>query len=271
MSQIFELLATLEAQKDTVISYAKFIGVMAFGLLLLSSLFRFIFGKKAQLNHAVSSAVEILCLYIINILLYSFGLHWELFLSPLPFISIDGDYLYIMNVASTDFHLVCEQVLKIVIISFAVNILDGIMPKGKKLFTWFFFRLVTVVLAVGANYLVDILITAFVPAAVFAMAETVLLCLLVALILLGSLKFLTGIALAFLDPIIGALYTFFFSNLIGRQLAKALVSTAIITALVVLLGQLGLTTVFIAASALTAYIPLLVILLALWYVIGHIL
>ena len=271
MSQIFDLLTSLEAHKDTIISYAKFIGVLVFGLLLLSSLFRFIFGKKAQLNHAVSSSVEILCLYIINIVLYSFGLHWELFLSPLPFISIQGDYMHIMDIANTDFQLVCEQILKVVIIAFAVNILDDVMPKGKNLFTWYFFRLLTVVLAVGANYLVDMLITAFVPASVFAMAETVLLCLLVALILLGSLKLITGIALAIFDPIIGALYTFFFSNLVGRQLAKALVSTAIITALVALLGHFGFTSVFIAASGLTAYIPLLAIVLVLWYVIGHIL
>ncbi len=271
MDQILAILDTINTQKDTVIAYAKFIGVLVFGLLLVSSLFRFIFGKKAQLNHAVSSAVEILGLYVINIVIYSLGLHWKLFLSPLPFMSIEGDYLHIMPILSTDFSLVCEQVLKVVIIAFLVNFLEGVMPKGKKLLSWYFFRLLTVVLAVGANYLVDVLITAFLPETVFAMAETVLLLLLVALILLGSLKFLTGIALAFLDPIIGALYTFFFSNFIGRQLAKALVSTALITALMALLDHLELTTIFIAATGLTAYIPLLAIVLVLWYVIGHIL
>ena len=271
MDQILELLNVIQTQTETVVAYAKFIGVLVFGFLLLSSLFRFIFGKKAQLNHAVSSAVEILCLYVINIVIYSLGLHWNLFLSPLPFMSIEGDYLHIMQVLSTDFSLVCEQVLKVVIIAFLVNILEGIMPKGKKLLSWYFFRIVTVVLAVGANYAADLLISAFLPDAVFAMAETVLLWLLVALVLLGSLKLLTGIALAFLDPIIGALYTFFFSNIIGRNLAKALVTTALVTALVVLLEQFGLTTIFIAASGLAAYIPLLVIMLVLWYIIGHIL
>ena len=271
MDKILSLLETFQTQKETIIAFAKFIGVLVFGLLLISSMFRFLFGKKAQLNHAVSAAVEILCLYVINIVIYSLGLHWKLFLSPLPFIGIEGDYLHIMPVLSTDFSLVCAQILKVVIIAFAVNLLEGIMPKGKKLVSWYFFRLLTVVLAVGANYAVDLLISAFVPDLVFAMAETVLLLVLVALVLLGSLKLLTGIALAFLDPLIGAVYTFFFSNIIGRNLAKALVSTALITALVVLLGQLELTTIFIAASGLAAYIPLLAIVLVLWYVIGHIL
>lgn len=271
MNLISDFITTLQTQKDTVVAYARFFGILVFGLLLISSLFRFIFGKKAQLNHAVSSAVEILCLYLINIIVYSLGLHWELFLSPLPFISIEGDYLHVMPILSTDFHLVCQQILKVVIIAFLVNVLDDIMPKGKHLLSWYFFRIVTVVLAVAANYLADLLIAAFLPEAVFAMAETVLLCLLVALILLGSLKLLTGLVLAFLDPLVGALYTFFFSNFIGRQLAKALVSTALITALVVLLEKLGLCTVFIAATGLAAYIPLLAVMLILWYVIGHIL
>ena len=192
MDQILDLLNVVQTQKETVVAYAKFIGVLVFGFLLVSSLFRFIFGKKAQLNHAVSAAVEILCLYVINIVIYSLGLHWKVFLSPLPFMSIEGDSLHIMPVLSTDFSLVCEQVLKVVII-------------------------------------------------------------------------------AFLDPIIGALYTFFFSNIIGRNLAKALVTTALVTALMALLEQLELTTIFIAASGLTAYIPLLVIVLVLWYIIGHIL
>lgn len=271
MEFINEFIQEAQLHTDTILSYLKFLGILVFGMLLLSSLFHFIFGKKAQLNHAVSATVEILCLYVINIVIYSLGLHWELFLSPLPFISIEGNYLHAMPILSTDFHLVCEQVLKVVIIAFVVNLLESVMPKGKHLLSWFFFRILTVVLAVGANYLADLLITAFVPATVFAMAETVLLILLVALVLLGSLKVLVGVTLAFLDPIVSVLYTFFFSNIIGRNLAKALVTTALLTALVALLEVLDLTTIFIAASGLAAYIPLLLVLLALWYVIGHIL
>ncbi len=271
MEFINDFMQEVQLHTDTILSYLKFLGILVFGILLLSSLFHFIFGKKAQLNHAVSATVEILCLYVINIVIYSLGLHWELFLSPLPFISIEGDYMHVMPILSTDFHLVCEQVLKVVMIAFLVNLLESIMPIGKRLLSWYFFRLLTVVLAVGANYLVDMLITAFVPETVFAMAETVLLVLLVALILLGSLKVLVGVTLAFLDPIVSALYTFFFSSIVGRQLARALVTTALLTALVALLDTLELTTIFIAASGLTAYIPLLIVLLALWYVIGHIL
>ena len=49
MNQILAIFDTINAQKETVIAYAKFAGILVFGLLLISSLFRFIFGKKAQL------------------------------------------------------------------------------------------------------------------------------------------------------------------------------------------------------------------------------
>lgn len=271
MEFIHDFLTFVQENTEQIISYAKFIGILVFGLLLLSSLFHFIFGKKAQLNHAVSATVEILCLYVLNIVIYSFGLQWEVFLTPLPFVSIQGEYLHIMPILATDFHLVCEQVLKVVIIAFLVNLLETVMPKGKRLLSWYFFRILTVVLAVAVNYAADLLIGAFVPETVFSMAETVLLLILVALILLGSLKLLVGITLAFLDPIVSALYTFFFSSFLGRHLARAIVTTLLLTALVALLEALDLTSVFIAASALPAYIPLLFVLLALWYVIGHIL
>jgi hypothetical protein len=102
-------------------------------------------------------------------------------------------------------------------------------------------------------------------------APTVLVVTLVALVLLGSLKLLTGIALAFLDPIIAALYTFFFSNYLGRQLARALVSTALLTAIVAILNYMGMASFLIDASSLTGYLPTLSIMLALWYLVGHVL
>ncbi len=271
MDYIQEIMGTLQQNAETIVQYLKFLGILVFGFLLFSSLFRFIFGKRAQLNRAVSSAVEIFCLYVINIVIYAFGLHWELFLSPLPFMSIDGDLLTIFPILNADFTAICGQVLRILIIAFLVNILNDVVPVGKSIFSWYFFRLLTVVLAVGANYLADILLTTILPANLMEIAPMVLLCALGALILLGSLKLITGVALSFMNPIVGALYTFFFSNMIGRELARSLVTTALLTGLVIALNALEITVISIAAAALMAYIPLLVIVLVLWYVIGHIL
>ena len=99
----------------------------------------------------------------------------------------------------------------------------------------------------------------------------VLVMALLSLIALGSMKIFVGAALAFIDPIIAVLYTFFFSNIIGRALAKAVVSTLIIGLLLCLLNWLQITVLPIAPSGLIGYIPLLILVVLLWYFVGRLL
>ena len=271
MEAITQLQTQFEQHKAQIIHYAVFLGILLFGVLFLSSLFRFLFGKKAQINRAVSSAMEILCLYIINIVIYSLGVRLEIFLAPLPFVQIQGDFIHIYPIFQAEFTDLCSKLLKILIIALLVNVVNDWIPKGKHWFSWYFFRLLTVAIAVGINYAADWLLSLYLPQGLTEYAPTVLMVSLVALVLLGSLKLLTGLALAFLDPIIAALYTFFFSNYLGRQLARALLTTILLTAIVAVLNYLGLTSFFIAAAALPAYIPVLAILLLLWYIVGHLL
>lgn len=281
MNEILEIFQSEIVNSDVVqqvqqvsvsaVQYLKFLGVLIFGILLISSLTRFLFGKKAQVNLAVTSAVEVLCVYVINTVIYALGLQLQQFLTPLPFVTMVEDYLIFFPILSADFSVICQHVLKLLIIAFLVNLINEFIPKGEHVVTWFLLRFITVVLAVGVIYCLDVALNMYLPQGFADIAPTVLLCVLVALVLLGSLKVFVGAAIAFLDPIIAVLYTFFFSNFIGRALAKAMVSTALLTALVVALDYLGIAVVHIAAAALTAYIPLLLIVLALWYVVGHIL
>lgn len=255
----------------TAVQYGKFLGLLILGVLVLSSLNRFLFGKENQINLAITAAMEILCLYVLNIVIYALGLQYDFFLTPLPFITLAEDYLFLFPVLSADLAVLCDQLLKLLIIAFLVNLVGGLIPQGQHLLTWTFLRLLTVAVSVVALYGADMLLATYLPQGLAAYAPTVLLLSLVALIALGSLKLFVGAALAFLDPIIAALYTFFFSNIIGRALARAMVSTALIAGLIALLGYLDITVLHIAATALTAYIPLLVTVILLWYFVGRIL
>lgn len=266
-----ELLSHADELKVTVLQYGKFLGILVFGILLISSLTRFLFGKEHQINLAVTSAMEILCVYVLNTVIFALGLQLQQFITPLPFVTMVEDYLLIFPILSAEFTDICHHVLKLLIIAFLVNLINEFIPKGEKVLTWLILRLITVVLAVAAIYVAELALNTYLPQGFADIAPTVLLCALVALVLLGSLKVFVGAAMAFLDPIVAALYTFFFSNIFGRALAKAMVSTALLTALVVALDYLGIVVVHIAASALLAYIPLLLIVLVLWYIVGHIL
>ena len=253
------------------LQYLKFLGILIFGILLLSSLLRFLFGKEAQVNLAVTSSMEILCVYVINVVIYALGLQLQQFITPLPFVTMVEDYLVIYPILGAEFTDICQHVLKLLIIAFLVNLVNEFIPKGEHVISWFLLRIVTVVAAVAMIYGAELLLNTYLPQGLNEIAPTVLLCALVALVLLGSLKLIVGAAMLFFNPLIAGLYTFFFSNFIGRSLAKAMLTTALLTGLVVVLGYLGIAVVHIAAAVLTAYIPLLLIVLALWYFVGKIL
>lgn len=266
-----EIVQQIQDVGVSALQYGKFVLILIFGILIFGSLAKFIFGKEAQLNLAITSAMEILFVYVFSAVIYALGLRMQQFLTPLPFVTMVEDYMVIFPIMQAEFTDTCQHVLKMLMIAFAVNLMNTFIPKGERVFTWFLLRFLSVALSVAIIYGMQMLLNRYLPQGFAEIAPTVLLCALVALILLGSLKVFVGAAMAFLDPIIAALYTFFFANFIGRALAKAMVSTALLTALVVLLNVIEITVVHIAASALLAYIPLLLIVLALWYVVGRIL
>ena len=75
-----DLLGHVDALKINLLQYSKFLCILIFGILLISSLTRFLFGKKNQINLAMTSAMEILCVYVINVVIYALGLHLQQFI-----------------------------------------------------------------------------------------------------------------------------------------------------------------------------------------------
>ena len=150
-----DIVGQLQQISVSIVQYAKFVGILIFGILLISSLTRFLFGKKAQINLAVTSAVEILCVYIINTVIFALGIHLQQFLTPLPFVTLVEDYLLIYPILSAEFTDICQHVLKLLIIAFLVNLINEFIPQGKKVFTWFFLRFATVVASVIVIYFVS--------------------------------------------------------------------------------------------------------------------
>lgn len=271
MEAVYNLIESITPENFNAPQFVQFLLILVIGSLLLGFIGRLIFGKRSNMNHSVSSAIAILCIYVINVVIYSTGAKLDIFIAPLPFVSISGDYLTIFPILSASFGAICAQLLDMVILAFVMNLLETWLPKGKKILNWYFFRFLSVVLAICLMYIVNLILGALVPEGLANTAPIILVIVLVASLLMGALKLVVGGALAFINPLLGILYTFFFSTIVGKQLSKAITTTVILTALVVLLNYLGITAIYIASAALAAYIPLLIIVLALWYVIGHLL
>ena len=99
----------------------------------------------------------------------------------------------------------------------------------------------------------------------------VLLLLLIGMMLMGFLNAVLGLLIAINNPLVGAAYTFFFSNIVGKQLTKAVFTSVILCVVLFFMDQAGLSFIHISMTALTAYIPIAVVCLVLWFLIGHLL
>jgi hypothetical protein len=102
-------------------------------------------------------------------------------------------------------------------------------------------------------------------------APIILLGVLAAMLLIGLANLVLGAVLAIVDPIMGAIYTFFFSTIVGKQLTKAVITTIILCAVFFLMNYFGYTIILLNHSALLSYIPFGIVMLILWYLIGHLL
>ena len=255
-----------------LISAAKFMLYFAAASLILGGLSRLVLGKQSSLNHALSSSMAILFIYALTIVVYTFK-PWnlELFLSPLPFVTFAGDYLILLPFFDTAFPALCTEILSLVILAFLINLVDTFIPKGDSVLGWFFLRVLTVILSMGLHFGASWAVETYLPEVLLNYAPMILLGLLLFMVFSGAISLILGMLLTLGNPFLGAMYTFFFSNIVGKQVSKAIFTTVILCGIIYLMGFFGYTVIAITAAALITYIPLVLVFLLLWYLIGHVL
>ena len=251
---------------------AKFLLFFSMGSLILSILGRFILGKRSSLNHSVSSVMAILFIYAFTIIVYTFK-PWNLeqFLSPLPFVTFFNVYMVIMPVVGIYPTVLARELLSLIILAFLVNLLDTFIPQGSSVIGWYCLRFFTVCLAMALHLSVHWAFYTYVPELFITYAPIVLLLLLASMLLLGFLNAVLGLVLTITNPLIGAMYTFFFSNIVGKQLTKAFFTSGILCVILFFIDHADLSFVHISTTALTAYVPVALVSLVLWFLIGHLL
>ena len=249
---------------------AKFLLIFAAGSLILSLLGRLVLGKRSSLNHSLSSVMAILFIYAVTIVVYTFK-PWNLenFLSPLPFVTFFNDYLVVMPVVGIYPTVLARELLSLIILAFLVNLLDTIIPQGKTIPGWFCLRFFSVGLAMVLHLAIHWSFNTYAPALLVEYAPLILLILLIALLLMGFLNAVLGLLIAINNPFVGAVYTFFFSNIVGKQLTKAVFTTGILCVILFFVDRYGFSFIHIAVPALSAYLPLAAICLVLWFLIGR--
>lgn len=255
-----------------LVTAAQLMLFFAVGSLILGCLSRVVLGKRSSLNRSLSSTIGILFIYAVTVVVYTFK-PWNLesLLSPLPFVTFYQEYMIVFPITDAQFPALCSQVLSLIILAFLVNLMDTILPQGRNPFVWYLLRFLTVVGSMLLHLAARWAFQTYLPGVLVTYAPTILLIVLILMILSGALNLILGLVITMTNPFLGAMYTFFFSNVVGKQLSKAVFSSAILCGIVYLLEYLGSTVVCISAAALVAYIPIAIVLMLLWYLVGHVL
>ena len=246
-----------------------FLGLVVFAL-GLGFVFRLLFGARCTVNRSISGFLGVLFIYAVTVVVYTLK-PWNLtqYLSPLPFAIFRNDILIITSSASSDLSLLSAQLLSLVILCFIIHLLSFLLPSGRSFLGWLFFRTIAVGLAIFLNLTANWALNTFLPDVIANSAPTVLLAVLVAALLVSLFNPLLCILFTVANPVVGLLYTFFFSNTIGKNLTRAVLSAALTCGLFYLMEYAGFSVIDITHHALLTYAPFAAVLLGVWFVFDY--
>ena len=264
MDSIVQYFASQGLDFWQIITYC---GILLAGTLVITLLSKLVFGRNSLINCAFSSYIGILFIYTLEIVFHAFPNSLSVYLPELPFTSVSGHTLSLFQFANAGYALVCSQILSMIILAFIMNLIDRWMPGGKNILTWLFFRIISIVCAITIHGLIIRLFRGIMPEGIVTYAPTVLLAILILMVLTGALKIIVGALMATVNPFIGALYTFFFANIVGKQITRAVLTTGILAGLILILQKFGISSVNIAPAALIAYIPFAIALIIMWKIV----
>ena len=255
--------ATLE--KSIILSALLIVFVLGLGLV-----FRLFFGRNCAVNRGISGFLEVLFIYAATVTVYTLK-PWNLtqYLAPLPFAIFRGDILIVSYSACSTIPLLCSQLLSLIILCFIVHLLNFVLPRGRSFVPWLLMRAVCVVLAVGMDLAANWALNAFLPAVIAESAPVALITVLAVTLLVSLFNPLLCILFTAANPIVGLLYTFFFSNTIGKNLTRAVLSAGMVFALFYGMDYFECIVINITPGALLRDSPFALALLGVWYVFDY--
>ena len=249
-------------------AYLKVALIILSGALLLSGISRFISRKQTLIGNAISSSIAIIFIYVVMVVILAMSQKLRFLITPLPFVTFSANEISFFRFANSGFPEVAAQLLSMIILAFLVNLTETILPRGKNLFWWLFWRIITVAVGFLLHFFTATLLNKFLPQGFILYAPMILLCILVIMLLTGALKILVGLLLATVNPLIAALYTFFFATIVGKQITTAVLTAAALSGVILLLEKLGIAALSLQSAALIAYLPFLLVLIPVWHLVS---
>ncbi len=233
----------------------------------LGFVFRLFFGNRCAVNRGISGFLSVLFVYSLTTVLYSLN-PWNLtdYLAPLPFAIFRTDILIITSSAFSGLSLLCSQLLSLIILCFLIHLSNFLLPNCRSFLLWLVVRILSIALSIALFLGANLALNTFFPAAFAQSAPIVLVATLGCTLLISLFNPLLCILFTAANPIIGLLYTFFFSNTIGKNLTRAVLSAVMVYGLFYAMEYFGFSVIDITSGALLRFSPFAAVLIGIWYV-----
>lgn len=223
------------------------------------------------LAHATASAIAILFIYTFIAMLYRMDQDFiKSIIDNLPLIDFDGKNIKCFLVSGAKPTAIASEFLHAFILAFMVIFLDDLIPDAKNTLSWFILQFIIGLVATLVYCFVIHCLEAYVPGLLDSFAPVILVSILLFMLLLGFLKIVLGLLLVAVNPLLGAVFTFFSTSKLGQCLFKAAISVILMFILLMFLEHQGYTSFDIVNGSILSFTPIVILLLTLWFLLGKI-
>lgn len=205
---------------------------------MLGGVLRLLLGRDSAVVHSLSSCIVIALVYWTVIT--GCALMPDFFgRLRLPFLTVSPDAARPMEPSSL-LPIACyPELLRLFLLAFLCNLLEDILPRGEKFLPWLFFRSVSLYGTLGLYGCICLLTQQYAPQIFGILAQPILIFLCGLILTLALYKGLLALTAAAANPLLALLFTFFFSNVVGKQLGKSISACVLVSAVFSLLAKYG--------------------------------
>ena len=235
---------------------------------------RLIHKKASQYNHALSSGMALMFMYMLLIQLRR--LFPELIdpvLSKLPLIELNAEAgtIGLYHFTAKEFLHGCTEYLYLFILCFCLIGLDDLIPDAKNAASWIVLQFVILSLSfVIYNFVIKCL-NHFIPEMMDSFAPMILVSILLFMIFLGLLKVLLTLMLTAVNPLLAAVSAFFSGNKVGLALGKSVMCSIMLFAVSVFMTHQNFSVFRLEDLTLLVCFAPMFVMVILWFGIGHLL
>lgn len=240
-------------------------------VLFLGGVLRLMFGRGSNIVRAVSACITLAMMYLFAVILYVLIPQARSPIAYLPFISASQESFSLWDIHNLSVTALCAQVLQLFFLSFLINLAEALIPQGDKILTWYGYRLLTVFICLAIYMGIRNLVNIFLPEIFGSWAPYILIAMWIFILLTGLLNLLITAVLAVAKPMVAALYAFFFTNLFGQQMSKAIATTVLGISVMACVHELGLNSFAFSSFSMRIYGPASVLTIVTLYLFGKML